>query len=393
MDLNQEPLPPPMTPHTPPPTPPPPNKPPDIFTFLPNDFTDDFHSFPFGTYPEDFLKKQGPFIKEAAHQLKQEIADRLCGPLQFRTEGCLELWQGDIMGLDRDQFMAASRLVTLTLDSGYYPHHQYPLLSAQEWASLASVVLAVIGRGYAHTNTNQNEDLLDDIQKLTQDTMIIRSNPPFGNMFDRLTATAEHLHTYLTPDNEGASEWITKLKDKTCFFTDHYASRAIADAMEQWKVHQIRVHSQSLEETIQCTVADSCKSMLIHAANEMGLTIGEDRASMPTPHRNPSCGAKKTTSSSPTPRGRKLTQTPQNPVPCKALPPTTAPLQCSDPSQLDLVSAFKEAMGSVLIRLEALERHTMPLLPPPTATWGQPNQPAPRAAHPPLTPAPPQMSH
>ena len=220
--------------------------------------------------------------------------------------------------------------------------------------------------------------------------MTIRSNPPFGNMFDRLTATAEHLHTYLTPDNEGASEWITKLKDKMCFFTDHYASGAIADAMEQWKDHQIRVHSQSLEETIWCAVADSCKSMLIHMANEMGLTLSEDRASMPTPHRTPSHGAKKMTSSLPTPRGRKLRQTSQNPVPCKALAPTTAPLQHSDPSQLDMVSAFKEAMGSILIRLEALERCTMPPPPPPTMTWGQPNQPAPRAAHSPLTPAPPQ---
>ena len=68
MDLNQEPLPLPKTPH--PPQPNPPDKPPDIFTFPPNDFTDDFHSFPFGTYPEDFLKKQGPFIEEAACQLK-----------------------------------------------------------------------------------------------------------------------------------------------------------------------------------------------------------------------------------------------------------------------------------------------------------------------------------
>ena len=90
-------------------------------------------------------------------------------------------------------------------------------------------------------------------------------------MFDRLTATAEHLHTYLAPDNEGAGEWITKLKDKTCFFTDHYAPGAITDAMEQWKVHQIIVCSQSLEETIWCTVADSCKRMLIHTANKMGL--------------------------------------------------------------------------------------------------------------------------
>ena len=122
MDLNQEPLPPPETPHAPQPTPPP-NQPPDIFTFPPHDFTDDFHIFPFGTYPEDFLKKQGPFIEEAAHQLKQEIANRLRRPLQFRSEGCLELWQGDITGLDRDQFTAASRLVTLALDSGYYPHH------------------------------------------------------------------------------------------------------------------------------------------------------------------------------------------------------------------------------------------------------------------------------
>ena len=294
------------------------------------------------------------------------------------------------MGLDRYQFMATSRLVTLALDSGYYPHHQYPLLGAQEWASLASAVLAVIGRGYACTNTNQNEDLLDDIQKSTWDTTTIRSDPPFGNMFDRLTATAKHLHTYLAPDNEGAGEWITELNDKMHFFTDHYASGAITDAMEQWKVHQIRVHSQSLKETIWCAIADSCKSMLIHAASKMGLTLSEDRASMPTPHRNPSHGAKKMTSSSPTPRGRKLRQTSQNPVPCEAPPPTSTPLQCPDPSQPDMISVFKDAIGSILTRLEALERRTMPSPPPPIATQGQPNQPAPRAAPPPPTPAPPQ---
>ena len=220
--------------------------------------------------------------------------------------------------------------------------------------------------------------------------MTIRSDPPFGNMFDRLTATAEHLHTYLTPDNKGTGEWITELKDKMHFFTDHYAPRAIADAMEQWKVHQIRVCSQSLKETIWCTIADSCKSMIIHTANKMGLTLSEDRASMPTPCRNPSYGAKKTTSSSPTPRGRKLRQTSQNPVPCKALPPTSTPPQCSDPSQPDMISAFKEAIGSVLTGLKALERCTMPLPPPPIVTWDQPNQPALRATCPPPTPAPPQ---
>ena len=91
MDLNQEPPLPPELPCIPQPKNPP-NKPLELFTFPPNDFSDDLHNFPFGEFLEDFLKKQGPFIEEAACQLKQEIDDGLHGPLQFRTDGGLESW-------------------------------------------------------------------------------------------------------------------------------------------------------------------------------------------------------------------------------------------------------------------------------------------------------------
>ena len=107
-----------------------------------------------------------------------------------------------------------TQATTLTTNTPSSAPKNGPPLPLQFWQQ--------IGRGYAHTNTNQNEDLLNDIQKSTQDTTTIRSNPPFGNMFDRLTATAKHLHTYLAPDNKGTGEWITKLKDRTCFFTNHY---------------------------------------------------------------------------------------------------------------------------------------------------------------------------
>jgi hypothetical protein len=104
-------------------------------------------------------------------------------------------------------------------------------------------------------------------------------------MFDHLTATVKHLHTYLAPDNKDMAEWLNELKEKTKFFTDHYAPEAIAEALDQWKEHQIRERAKDLEQCIRGAVAESSKAMLMDAAAQMGLTLKEDP--LRTLRRNP----------------------------------------------------------------------------------------------------------
>src|SRR5713226_232858 len=240
MDLNQEPLPPPTLP---PPNQPslPPDEPPDLFAFPPEDFNEEYYCPPFGYNPDDFLEKSETSVEPAARALRHEIINGLHGPLQFRTTDSPTDWHGrELTELTQDQFMLAFNTVILALDAGYYPTRNMPLLGAQGWAALSSAVLAAVGRGYARSSSIQNEDILDRIHKATRDTSMSLSDPPFETMFDRLTATAEHLHTYLAPNFEGAGDWIAELKDKTHFFLEYHASQMITEALEEWKVFQIR---------------------------------------------------------------------------------------------------------------------------------------------------------
>ena len=89
------------------------------------------------------------------------------------------------------------------------------------------------------------------------------------------------------------------------------------------------------------------------------------------------------------PRGRTPRQTLQSPAASKPPPPTASSPQCPDPIQSDIASAIKEALGLVMNRLEALERHSM--LPPPLlqAMTAQTEPTAPRVDLPASTPLPP----
>ena len=79
-----------------------------------------------------------------------------------------------------------------------------------------------------------------------------------------LTAVAKHLYTYLTLDNEAAGEWFAKLKEKTCFFREFYATQAIAEALEDWKTHLIYEQSKEMEDLIKCAIAEKSRFMLMH---------------------------------------------------------------------------------------------------------------------------------
>ena len=232
---------------------------------------------------------------------------------------------------------------------------------------MSSTALAAIGRGYVHTYTKDREDLLDSIWKGTQDTSSDRMDPPFNNMFNRLTAIAEHLHTYLTLDNEAAGEWFAELKEKTHFFGEFYATQAIAEALEDWKTHLIYEQSKEMEDLIKCAIVEKSRFILMHVAEQMGITIPDDP--LHTPCRNPLCAvnaAKHTTDPSPVQRGRQCCPPSQPPhtLELAVIPPT----QCQPPptEQLDLLKVVKEAIGPVLARFEALEKQTMPLPLPPT---------------------------
>src|SRR5258708_39996185 len=129
------------------------------------------------------------------------------------------------------------------------------------------------------------------------------NNQPYHTFFGGPAATTEHLHMYLAPDYKGADNWLAVLKEKTCFFTDYHASQMMVEALEDWKVFQIRERSKELEDTIRRAVAESAKSKLRMAAEQVGLTLTEDPHCMP--RRNLSRRAKRAATSSPVRRGHK----------------------------------------------------------------------------------------
>jgi len=256
--------------HAQPPLPaePPPKESFDIFAFPPVDFEDDLYpTAPFGHDPVDFLDREPRTLQASIWQLKHEITDGLRGPLQFRAANPITNWHGhDRTGLNADQFMQAFQMVSLALDTGYFPGRSIPLLGTQDWVSLLSAILVVIGRGYARTPTERNEEVLNIIHNSSLDNSENDRDPPFQNMFARLTATAEHLHTYLALDHEGARDWIINLQNKTRLFIEQHTEQAVLEALEEWQAFQIWERSKDLEDTIRCAVAESNKGSLKHAA-------------------------------------------------------------------------------------------------------------------------------
>jgi hypothetical protein len=80
----------------------------------------------------------------------------------------------------------------------------------------------------------------------------------------------------------------------------------MAEALDKWKVYQIREHTNDLKEYIWCAVTEAFKGRLMDAATQMGLSLEEDP--LHTPRRNPSRAAKRTPTESPAHRGQKPRQ-------------------------------------------------------------------------------------
>src|SRR6266849_1575906 len=146
---------------------------------------------------------------------------------------------------------------------------------------------------------------------------------------------------------------------------DHYASEAMANTLEQWKVHQIQECSKKVEKSIRCTIAKSCKGCLMSAAAELGLTLEKD--TLRTPHRNPPRAARRTPATTPPLRERRSQQPSQSLSETGAI---TVPLRSvqntqPEPDSTDIAAMIRVVIGPVMSRLKALERLSMPPPPPP----------------------------
>jgi hypothetical protein len=127
-----------------------PEKPPNIFDFPPQDFADDIFQPDFGEIPEDSLESPTKDMQAEWRRLKSEIIDGLRGPLQYRGPNTFKYWRGkEITGMNSSQFSTAVKTVLLALDAGYYPSRRGNIIGVDEWAALASALLAAIGRGYS----------------------------------------------------------------------------------------------------------------------------------------------------------------------------------------------------------------------------------------------------
>jgi len=126
------------------------------------------------------------------------------------------------------------------------PRRSIPLLGAQDWATLSMTILAAVGRGYARTYSKENEEFLSIIRNTSLDKSEDRRDPPPSIPCSTGSQpTAEHLHTYLAPDHEGARDWIQlTYKTKTCFSLP--STMPIRQCRMHWrsgKVFQIKERS------------------------------------------------------------------------------------------------------------------------------------------------------
>ncbi|KAH9954202.1 hypothetical protein BC827DRAFT_1272839 [Russula dissimulans] len=294
MDLG--PVPPPASNPNPEPNPlnPPPGKPPDPFL---NAATSGIPPIsapdnPFrGPIPEEVVKAHNQSLTEALDFVRTPFRYGLAEPLRLDRE----CWGGKISPED---FNAAAKIVLTAMEMGDYPKHGKVPLDPTNWARLACVLTAAIGRGLCQhcEASSQLEKKLDKVRADVPDNDPITKE--FPTLFHRLAATASHLEMHISPDIENYADWYYHARVNFDRLATKAAATDIEEAWRQWKADQIDRRAAAQEAEIAEAVKGRNYAYFFAAAESIGLKRTQNNQGDVPPPILPATGGKRTVSGS-----------------------------------------------------------------------------------------------
>lgn len=367
---------------------------------------------------------RGPISKGLSETHKMALQDALGsvrGPFIFNPVEPYT-FNGECVDVDTpsDSFNSAVIMVIAAVERGFCSNRDAAPLGPSDWARLSSALLAAVGRGYHHQYTPDQEAKLDRVRAGSIDPNPLQSAYP--TFFHRLGATAEGIAFDLRVDSneglDGYQEWYSTLKNEFTIKATKAAAAEVEEKWRTWKANELDRLAEAERADMAAKTREQGEIYLIETAQRLGLQITRKGTSVdtiptqiagrkrtasgstlksapsapPTPKAtrvNPPRLAKRTTSTSPAPRGRMVTPTsqpidvdetpptPPTPRPRKNTPappptqragkdvsrPTQVPLPASPsatPTQPDTASLTATVLAKILTRLEALEKQSMP---------------------------------
>jgi hypothetical protein len=308
---------------------------------------------PIRAVPKDYFPSReslGTYVG----QLKEELQTLVQGPLDFRLASFLSSWKGSNLGVRETEFENAAHLTIAVLDAGPYPTSKItPPLEAEDWGTLASACLAAIARGFSRPLTEATrktytafwEGIEDNPQRKLDDG----ENSAFHSLLQRLKATTQHLDMHINADEtDGLRRWTSTSRKEIEEAARCAALAEVQTALHNWKIDQLTVRQQQLEEDLKRTILERNVELFRTTANTLGLTIGDPTT---TPHSRPipSTGGKCTLSGS-APHPTRAPQPPSLP----SIPDIPLP-QVPSLDVVTLTAAVQTAMQPFMARLAAIE--------------------------------------
>ena len=317
------------------------------------------------TFPEPDPIRAGPAnylpSKEQTSAYSGQLRDGLQtlveGPLDYRLTGYMNSWDESGLGVPRGDFDAAARLAITALDAGpRVSDTNMTPLGAEDWGVLASACLAAIARGFTRPLTEKSRKnytaFWEEIEDIPQHIIEEGENPEFHSLLQRLKATNQHLDIHINADEkEGLRKWTLTARKEIEEAATRAASAEVEVALYNWKVDQLTMKQQQLEEALKRTTLERNVDLFRDTANTLGLAI-EDLATGPPSRPTPLTGNKRTASGS----------TPQLARPAKSTPlssvPDVNPPQVPVMDVITLTAAVQTAMQPFMLRLAAIESST-----------------------------------
>ena len=307
---------------------------------------------PITAVPENYLPDKEQ-LSTYAGQLRDGLETLVQGPLDYRLTSLPDSWNDTNLGIEQRNFVAVAQSVVAVLDAGPHTVEKNPTpLGAQDWGTLASACLAAIARGFTRPLKEVKrkaymaywESLEDNPQRKLDEG----ENPEFHSSLQRLKATVQHLDIHINADEaDGMRKWTSTTRKEIERSAIRAASADIEIALHSWKLDQLTLRQQQIEESLKETLLERNVERLRNMASTLGLNL-DDTGATPPPRPTPSTGNKRTISGSmPQPtRAAKPTPLPSVPDP---------PLQMPALDVVTLTAAVQTAMQPFMARLAAIE--------------------------------------
>jgi hypothetical protein len=290
-------------------------------------------------------------------QLRDGLQTLVQGPLDYRLTGFMSSWNELGLGVPRGDFEAAARLTIAVLDAGpQVSDKTLTPLGAGDWGTLASACLAAIARGFTRPLTeisrkNYNA-FWEGMEDIPQHTIEEGENPEFHSLLQRLKATNQHLDIHINADEkEGLRKWTLATRKEVEEAATRSATAEAEIALYNWKVDQLTMKQQQLEETLKRTILERNMDLFRDTASALGLEIGDLTTALPS-RPTPLTGNKRTASGSAPQPARAAKSTPLPSV------PVVTPPQVPTMDVITLTAAVQTAMQPFVLRLAAIESST-----------------------------------